>query len=268
MKLKGSKKAPRSEGKMLSVAAVSFAVIAVLLTVVLLDQCFVPSGDTWNELKQYYMERQGMAAAADDKEVWQEIRQEMLDLEFIHFPSSVWLWMKMEWYHNEEKREEARRQEKVDEAAECAQAAVDVLNSFLSELSSAEDSQECFVLDIIFYHGEAQFSNFDDNDFSADDKPFGEKTEDLLQQLNEAFSDTRNASIKAVVQNGKCTSAAFASGFAVILSADELPYFDENGRLFEGALYNAACVNMFEADDTIIGYANPAVRSKEDQLEA
>lgn len=213
------------QGRGLAIFLKILGVILLLLNLLLLDQEFVPWGETWEELK---LNRPEETVGMTDKELWAIAKDTLVEEEVVPFKSGFlcWGWVMNAW--NEQKAKEAEREKQIREVREGAETVMAVVNEFLTENELNTYSHmdpgiypPYVTFELQCMHG---FSRWDSYYF-LDEQERG----NLEEKLRAAFPD-RDFSVTAVVLGEKCTAAAFAEDVISLSDGTDYPYLDENGH--------------------------------------
>lgn len=225
------------QGKGLAAVSVCLIILALLFIVVWADQSFVPQGEDWKEMKTSL---EGSFLIKDpnerekehsDREIWGLLKDEMARQGIVPFKSGFLCWTVLHLKWNEEKAEEAYREEQLQLSQETAKTIMTVFNDFLSEKSISVSHRLNIDISLwagtIYLHGICLDSDY--NLVNEDYFLSEEEEEELKARLLEVFPDTEKAEAEVYVLNGKCTAAVYAPNVGKLDDGTDFPYIDENG---------------------------------------
>lgn len=274
------------QGRGLATLSVWLIIFALVLGAVLLDICFVPSGELWEELKadaensymMEYLDEQGMKHG--DKEIWGIIKTEMVEAEIVPIKSGFLCWqvLQTEWKKRSEREKEpaesmnqglASEQDQATEpwdeqmteqkaqakrdAIVNARKAMDAFNEYLDEMeiySYSIRSIDCYLHD-----GTVTFTCTDEwgdeTEYLDDDKK--DDFEVLEAKLLEAFPDVNEAAMKMYVGYYNCLAAAFSADVSNLFEGVDFPYINSYGHFddekpwgYEGMYSNNIIVGYYD----------------------
>lgn len=211
------------QGRGLTVFLKILGVILLLLNLLLLDQEFVPWGQTWEELK---LNRPEETVGMTDKELWETAKEVFVEEGVVPVKSGFLCWGVCLYMWNEQKAEEAERERLLQQADENVKAVMTTVNEFLTETGIKTDSLATVY---IYFYGNGAFLDCS-NDNSDENVLTETEKEKLKKLLSEAVSLPEEAAAKAYILGEKCTAAAFAFKASNILEGTDCPYLDENGH--------------------------------------
>lgn len=239
-------------GRGLTVFLKILGVILLLLNLLLLDQEFVPWGQTWEELK---LNRPEETVGMTDKELWETAKEAFVEGGAVPFKSGFLCWGVCLYMWNEQKAEEAEREKQFLQAREGAETVMAVVNEFLAENGINTYSH----MDPGIYPPYVTFELQCGRRFSWWGSYYflnEQERGSLEEKLRAAFPD-RNFSITAVVLGEKCTAAAFTEDAASLSDGTDYPHLDENGHFDTERLWG------FGYHTAIVGYVDEIMLENE-----
>ena len=234
-----------NQGRGLIIFLKVLGVILLLLILLLLDQTFVPWGQTWEEFKLIRPEE---TAGMTDKELWETVKDMAIEEEIIPVKSGFLCWGVCLYMWHQQKAEKAERERQFLQAREDAETVMAVVNEFLAENEINTYSHmdpgiypPYVTFELLCRHG---FSRWDSYYFLDE-----QERESLEEKLRAAFPD-RLFAVTAVVLGEKCTAAVFSEDTASLSDGTDYPSLDENGHFDTEQLWG------YGVHTTIVGYVD------------
>ncbi len=225
----------------LAVVSVVLLIIAALLTVVLIDMCYVPSGELWEEMKAYGLSYED-GENLSDAELWERIKEDAVFFDVIPFKSGFLCWNALceEWdrMKNTESTtsSETLPPEQTDfyepdefdrnkAEAEASIAALMIKDRLSEEFDGHRITD--ITLQLYITNGNADITASDYG--NKDGVHFFASVDNLFPA--EEFSFDELGAAFAVIKGGRCTAVAFSPGMhAKIVPGIDCPLIGENGR--------------------------------------
>ena len=226
------------EGKGLLRLSLLLIVLAVGMLLVLFDIYFVPSGTEWEEIKQEYAYDE---TEKTDKEMWYELRDAGREHGILVTPSNILNWFALKRLWNEEKQENARREESLRIADERAAE----LQESISEAASGYEIPPKVKFYIFLSESGNVFVSPDCCNYGSD---VTEKCEQLSEQieteLHGKYPD-ETASIVALISGKTCKAVAYAPDIKNALKEGlDFPYFDDEGNFSQDYRRDGGITNI------------------------
>lgn len=257
MKKEKSAENLEKQGRGLAIFLKILGVILLLLNLLLLDQEFVPWGETWEELK---LNRPEDTVGMTDKELWAIAKDTLVEEEVVPFKSGFlcWGWVMNAW--NEQKAKEAEREKQIREVREGAETVMVLVNEFLTENGIDSDSRidpellsPRLGLTLNAAHHEEFIEVWWNNFSSLDEEAFSF----FKEKLKASFPD-RDFSMVAVVCGNKCTAVAFSNEMTLPEEGTDYPYLDKNGHFDTERLWG------FGFHTAVVGYVDEVMLEDEE----
>lgn len=226
------------QGKWLGRISIILIILAVVMLSFLFDIYFVPLGSDWEEMKQQHADE---ADGKTDEEYWTELCEQGREHDMLT-PSNIVNWFIIKSMWNEEKREEAERNEKQEKANERAAE----LYEYFAELTNDFPIEEKVCFNIAFWSGgtvtvSPDFDKYENSNEQTDE--LYELAEYVETELYGRYK-SEEASAAVIFIGGKCVGAAYAPNIKATLSEwHDYPSVSEDGFDYENG-YKTGTTNI------------------------
>ncbi|MCM1334769.1 MAG: hypothetical protein NC084_06670 [Bacteroides sp.] len=225
MKNESNKENLENQGRGLRRFFKILCVILVILLLLLIDQTFVPWGNTWEEMKSVADSEE--IGGLDDPTIWRMAKDVMVEEDVVPIKSGFLCWGVCLRIWNREKARNAEFEETIRKGRADAETVMTVVNEFLAEngIDTADHKDpEIYppyvTFELNIRHSYSSWASY----YFLDERERGE----LEEKLRAAFPD-RYFSAVAVVLGERCTAAVFSEDVDLLGCGSNYPYLDENG---------------------------------------
>ncbi len=225
------KEPKRKERNPAGVISVMLFIVAIILAVILFDRLYVPSGNTWEYIKQSYIDAMEYEIPPEDKELWAEMKAFMKEEEAVPVDSGFICWMTLKGIYEEEIEQDKIRSEKQASATEAAAE----LKAFLTECAADFGLTEDITVQMYFFLRDGPTVSCmpyrSENDYSlsySDQEIFD--FEEYITEKAKALDYPKYSGMAALIKNGVCTAVVFmpdVDGFPVL--ERDSPILKEDG---------------------------------------
>ena len=204
------KEPKRKEHNPAGVISVILFIVAIVLAVILFDRLYVPSGDTWEYIKQSYIDAMEYEIPPEDKELWAEMKAFMKEEEAVPIDSGFICWITLKGFYEEEIEQDKIRNEKQTAATESAAE----LKAFLTECAADFGLTQDVTVQMYFFFRDGPtvycMPYRSENDYSlsyVDQEIFD--FEEYITEKAKALDYPEYSGMAALIKNGVCTAVVF-----------------------------------------------------------